>query len=94
MIYLLGILSLKIDNGIEVNPIRPRLFDALGRPGGGGDSAPQIYFCSGQPGAMKLYMCTEQHMVNRNLFLDMSHDLSMTSYTGCLKKIVQRWIKY
>ena len=28
------------------NPIRPRVFDALGSIGGGADSAPLIYFCS------------------------------------------------
>ena len=47
-----------------LNPIRPRVFDALGSIGRVADSAPLIYFCSGQPRVMKLCMCIEQRMVS------------------------------
>ena len=49
---------------VIINPIRPGVFDALGSLGGGADSAPLIYFCSGQPKALKLCMCIEQLMMN------------------------------
>ena len=47
-----------------INPIRPRVFDALGSLGGGLIRPPLIYFCSGQPRALKLCMCIEQLMMN------------------------------
>ena len=66
------------------NPIRPRVFDALGSLRGA-DSAPLIYFCSGQPRALKLCMCIEQLMMNPKMKSIFRYDLSMTLHYSIFK---------
>ena len=55
------------------NPIKPRVFDALGRLGGA-DSAPLFYFCSVQHRAMKLGMCIVHHEMNPKMQSIFSYD--------------------